>query len=149
MLFRYNMLIKEEFVMTPTRTLPARAAARHGFPLPLTGVAGADARMLLLHAPLKVATFHATFEGELFAVDRTIHGDVTSLLNSRSSWSDVAIYSYRPALLDALIGRQELLRGAEAVTDDPSTSCLLVGGLTRLQLAGDDLVTVADRYRRI
>lgn len=89
---------------TVTRTHPELAASRHGFPLPLTGVAHADVDTLLRHAPIRDARFHVTYEGEIFAVQRHIEGVAEALLDRRHHWAAVHVERYVPPSLDDLIG---------------------------------------------
>lgn len=137
-------------IMT-TQTLTREAtAARHGFPLPLSGDSHRDITVLLRHAPAADATFNVSFEGELFEVRRHVEGDIAALLATGRQWSDVAVYGYRPAALDLLIGRQEPL--AERDDDEPPDASLFLVGPARAGHPAPEhghLVTFVDTYRWI
>lgn len=138
----------KSILMHTEATQPERAASRHGFPLPLSGVFADDIRMLLKHAPVGDAQFHITWEGELFAVTRTVSGDTRFLFDAEEAPSTVAVYEYQPAALDTLIGRQEPAP-VRAGTHAPASAILVIGPATGQASRPPLLVTIADTYRRI
>jgi hypothetical protein len=106
--------------------------------------------MLMKHAPMQDATFHVTFEGELFSVDRKVSGDPRPLLDEESRLSSVVVYDYQPPVLDALIGRQmPLVPRAEA--HPPESSWFLVGRpvVRSATPETDPLVSIVDTYKLI
>lgn len=111
-------------------------------PVQLTGVEQQDIRALVKGAPITDGRFQATFEGELFCVERRVRGQEDRI--RACNQERLKVFDYQAAALEMLIGGTLPARRGDGVT--PASSILVVAPISKHNQSRQALVVIQDTY---